>query len=84
MSSSVHDLTVGLWRRRGLAFLLGASVGLVIGGVGGRLAMRVIADADPSTFGLGTASGATIGTVTVGGTLNVLVQTGILEAASSA
>ena len=77
MSSALAP-TMGHWRRRGLAFGIGASVGLLIGGVGGRLAMRVIADADPSTFGLGTASGATIGTVTVGGTLNIVVQTGIL------
>jgi hypothetical protein len=69
---------MGVWRRRGLAFGIGASVGLLVGGVGGRLAMRLIADADPSAFGLGTASGATIGTVTVGGTLSVVVQTGIL------
>ncbi len=78
MPSSVRDLSVGHWRRRGLAFLIGAGVGLLIGGVGGQLAMRVIAHADPSTFGLGTASGATIGTVTVGGTLDVVVKTGIL------
>jgi len=40
--------------------------------------MRLIADADQSNFGKATSSGATIGTITIGGTLDILIQTGLI------
>ncbi len=65
-------------RRRVTAFGLGAAVGLVVGGIGGRVVMRLIADANPSSFGKETSSEATIGTFTIGGTLNFVIQMGVI------
>ena len=65
-------------RRRVTAFGLGSAVGFVVGGIGGRMAMRLIADADPSNFGKQTSSEATIGTITIVGTLDILIQIGLI------
>jgi hypothetical protein len=65
-------------RRRVTAFGLGAAVGLLVGGIGGRIVMRLIADANPSSFGKETSSEATIGAFTIGGTLNFLIQIGLV------
>ena len=51
---------------------LGALSGLVAGGIGGRIVMRLIALADPSSDGTFTDAKATVGEVTVDGTLTVL------------
>jgi hypothetical protein len=41
--------------------------------------MRLIADANPSNFGKHTSTGeATIGTFTIGGTLDILIQIGLI------
>jgi hypothetical protein len=56
-----------------VALGVGALVGLVVAGGGGRLAMRLIALADDrEDFGLSTEGGDTVGEVTLEGTLFVL------------
>jgi ABC-type transport system involved in cytochrome c biogenesis permease subunit len=56
------------------ALAVGALVGLVVGGGGARLAMRLIALADDrEDFGSITGSGAFVGDITLGGTVNVLL-----------
>lgn len=55
------------------ALTVGALVGLLVAGAGARLAMGLIALADDrEDFGSITSSGAFVGEITVGGTLNVL------------
>lgn len=61
--------------RGGLAGLL---VGLVVGGVGGRLLMRVAALLEPEAAGLRTENGNVIGAITFEGTLALLVFGGLL------
>jgi hypothetical protein len=63
---------------RKVALLGAASVlaGLVIGGVGGRLVMRVSALADSEAAGLVTENGNTVGEITVGGTVALVVFVG--------
>jgi hypothetical protein len=62
----VRPLAVGLG--------VGALAGLVIGGAGSRLAMRLVALADErEDFGRETSAGAVVGDVTAGGTLVVFV-----------
>ena len=60
-------------RSPAVALGVGALVGLVVAGGGGRLAMRLIALADDrEDFGLSTEGGDTVGEVTLEGTLFVL------------
>ena len=61
--------------RGGLAGLL---VGLVVGGLGGRLLMRVAAVLEPDAAGLRTENGNVIGAITFDGTLALLVFGGLL------
>lgn len=71
-------------RSQATALGVGALVGLVVAGVGGRLAMRVVALADGrEDFGLTTEGGNVVGDVTLGGTLFILllgVAQGVLGA----
>jgi hypothetical protein len=50
----------------------GFIVGLLVGGVGSRVAMRVMAMTSPLATGLETDFGATVGEITVGGTIFLL------------
>ena len=59
--------------RAGLAALV---VGIVVGGIGGRLAMRVIALLVADANGLRTEGGNTIGTITSEGTLFLVMFVG--------
>lgn len=78
--SSVVPRTVGhLWhlaRLVGIALLAGAGAGLIVGGIGSRIAMRIIAFADPSTHGLRTDSGNIVGDITLRGTLDLMLFVG--------
>ena len=74
---------VGAWRfgvilrdiaRGGLA---GLAVGIVVGGIGGRLAMRLIALLIPESTGRFTENGARIGDITLGGTFALLLFGGV-------
>jgi hypothetical protein len=49
--------------------------GAVFGGVGGRIIMRIVALIDQSAYGVRTDSGATVGEITVGGTIALTIVT---------
>ncbi|HEY3211381.1 MAG TPA: hypothetical protein VGL18_16630, partial [Actinomycetota bacterium] len=69
------------WASRTLAtgMLPGLIVGLVVGGVGSRLAMRVMTlTSEPAARGLETDFGATVGRITSGGTLFLLIAGSVL------
>ena len=57
--------------------LAGLAVGVVVGGIGGRLAMRLIALLIPESTGRFTENGARIGDITLGGTFAVLLFGGL-------
>lgn len=57
------------------AVFAGALSGAVIGGVGGRIAMRIVALVDESAEGARTDFGATVGDITAGGTITLTVMT---------
>ena len=65
-------------RRIALAAGAGAIVGLLVGGVWGRLFMFVLARLNPEEHGLDTDDGFAMGQFTLGGTLNLLVAATVL------
>jgi hypothetical protein len=60
--------------------LSGALAGIAVGGLGGRLVMRVVALLHPDAFGALTENGNRIGDITLGGTL-ALVLFGLIACA---
>jgi hypothetical protein len=58
--------------------LPGLIAGFIVGGLGSRVAMRVMAMTSPTARGLETDFGATIGDITGGGTLFLLIAGSIL------
>lgn len=68
----------GLVRRAALVLLVGALVGLIVGGIGGRLAMMLIANLNPEATGQLSDDGFEMGRFTVPGTLNLLAATATL------
>jgi hypothetical protein len=60
-------------RRLAVASLAGAIVGFLVGGVGGRLAMSLLAGLNAEDAGTVSDDGFTMGQVTLGGTLNLLL-----------
>ena len=66
-------------RTAGAAGVAGAVAGILVGGVGGRIAMRVSgALSDPLHVGVPTAAGNRVGDITLGGTLALVVFAGLL------
>jgi hypothetical protein len=59
-------------RRLAAITVAGAALGVVVGGVGGRLAMRLLAGVNPSATGLRSDDGFTIGQFTLSGTAGLL------------
>ena len=59
------------------AGLSGLAVGIVVGGLGGRLAMRLIALLIPGSAGALTENGARIGDITLGGTFALVLFGGV-------
>lgn len=59
-------------RRLAVATAAGALCGLLVGGIGGRLAMLLLARLSPETTGIISDDGFLIGQFTVAGTLNLL------------
>ena len=53
--------------------LAGALVGIVVGGLGGRLVMRIAALLHPDAVGALTENGNRIGEITLGGTLSLIL-----------
>jgi hypothetical protein len=58
--------------------LPGLVVGVLVGGLGSRLAMRIMAMTSPAARGFTTDFGATVGDVTAGGTVFLLILGGLL------
>lgn len=66
------------FKRLGIGVLAGAVSGFVVGGLGGRLFMFVLAELNPEESGVLTDDGVPIGQFTVSGTLNLLVITTVI------
>jgi hypothetical protein len=77
ITPSEGDL-VHVLRRIALAAGAGAVVGLLVGGVWGRLFMFLLAQLNPEEHGLDTDDGFAMGQFTLSGTLNLLVVTTVL------
>ena len=68
-----------LIRHIGIVGIVGVSLGLIVGGIGGRVLMRIAAVVAPDRVtGLTTENGNVIGDITVGGTIALLIFVGIL------
>ena len=68
-----------LIRHLALVGLAGAVSGAIVGGIGGRLVMRIAAVAAPDgVIGSVTENGNRIGDITAGGTLELVIFAGIL------
>ena len=70
---SWQESFVAAARRLAAIAAAGALLGLLVGGVGGRLAMFALAELNPTATGISSDDGFTIGAFTVLGTLNLLV-----------
>lgn len=68
---------VAVVRRIFIAGLAGMASGFLVGGVGGRLAMRLTSLVDRSAHGARTEAGFTVGEVTLAGTLELVVFVGL-------
>lgn len=69
---------IALARHLGLAGLSGALAGILVGGVLGRIAMRISGfAAGPALAGVSTANGERVGEITFGGSLAVLIFVGL-------
>jgi hypothetical protein len=66
------------FKRLGIGVLAGAISGLVVGGIGGRLFMFVLAELNPEDSGVRTDDGVPIGQFTLDGTANLLVITTVI------
>jgi hypothetical protein len=72
------DTVVGLARQIAIAGLAGLFTGILVGGIGGRLFMRLAgAAASDAAQGRGTEAGFRVGEVTTGGTLELVIFIGI-------
>jgi hypothetical protein len=65
-------------RRNAAIVLTGLGLGVVIGGIGGRLAMYLLARLNPEATGVVSDDGFVMGQFTLSGTLNLLVVGGSL------
>jgi hypothetical protein len=75
-----HEAAPALVRRIALLGLAGVAAGLLVGGVGGRLIMRISAIAGgPEVVGRLTENGNRIGEITLGGTIGLLIFGGLLS-----
>ena len=68
----------GIARALGIGTLAGVAAALIVGGVGSRIAMRIIAiTAGPGAIGAVTENGNRVGEITFGGTLGLLMFAGV-------
>ena len=72
-SHAVRPAAIHALRRLAVATIAGAVVGFLAGGVGGRLAMSLLANLNAEHAGTVSDDGFTMGQVTLGGTLNLLL-----------
>ena len=81
-SPGVKEFTARFTHAMAVGMLPGALAGLIAGGVGSRLAMRVMAATSTAAVqGTETEFGATVGEISFGGTLFLLIAGAILGAA---
>jgi len=73
-------LELHVLRIAAVAAAAGAMAGFLVGGIGGRLAMRLLAAASPSLRGLTTDDGAEVGLISTDGTFFLLSFTTLLGA----
>jgi hypothetical protein len=73
-----EDRAMQVARRIGIGILAGAISGFVVGGVGGRLFMFVLAQLNPEETGVRTDDGFEMGQFTASGTFNLLALTTII------
>jgi hypothetical protein len=66
-----------IWRDIARGGLGGLAVGIVVGGLGGRIAMRIVALLIPDAFGAFTENGNRIGDITIEGSLGLIVFAGL-------
>jgi hypothetical protein len=66
-----------IWRDIARGGIAGLAVGIVVGGLGGRLAMRLVALLIPDAFGSFTENGNRIGDITLGGSLGLIIFAGL-------
>ena len=64
----------------GTSAALGLALGILVGGVGGRLAMFALIRLNPDQAGARTDDGFTMGQLTLAGSLNLIVVAGIIGA----
>ncbi|MEO5703764.1 MAG: hypothetical protein ABIZ52_03605 [Candidatus Limnocylindrales bacterium] len=69
--------TAGVLRDIARGGLSGLIAGVVVGGVGGRIVMAIIAQLNPDAFGMVTEAGEVIGRFTVPGTIALIVFGGM-------
>ena len=72
-----------LWRDIARGGLAGLVVGIVVGGIGGRVVMRLAALLVPAADGLPTENGNRIGDITVGGSLALILFVGLFVGATA-
>jgi hypothetical protein len=77
-------LAARLARYAALMFAAGTAAGVLAAGAGGRLAMRLLAVTSPQSHGEITEGTATIGEITVGGTLSFFAFAGVAAGMLSA
>lgn len=78
----VKEFTAGFLRAMAVGMLPGALAGLIAGGAGSRLAMRVMAvTSSAAVQGTETEFGATVGEISLGGTLFLLILGTVLGGA---
>ncbi|MGH2679958.1 MAG: hypothetical protein ACRDG8_05665 [Actinomycetota bacterium] len=69
---------VAAWLRETAIVVVGCGIaGILVGGIGSRLAMRLAAIAAPEARGMVTENGNVVGDITVGGTFGLLVIAGV-------
>ena len=66
-----------IWRDIARGGLGGLAVGIVVGGLGGRIAMRIVALLIPDAFGSFTENGNRIGDITLEGSLSLIIFAGL-------
>jgi hypothetical protein len=66
-----------IWRDIARGGIGGLAVGIVVGGLGGRVAMRLVALLIPDASGSSTENGNRIGDITLGGSLGVIFFAGL-------
>ncbi len=70
---SIAEVATSSTRRIGIVVASGGLVGLVVGGIGGRLFMFVLARLNPEASGVRSDDGFEIGQLTLTGTLNLFL-----------